>query len=138
MSTNRNWKAAAADAAKAAGSAAKHYAYISKKRIEIVAEQERIRRAYTKLGKLYYKDYVTDEEPSEDAYTPICDSITDSFRKINRLRKEIEEAKEMYKNPCGETACDAEKESAEEENAGDDYDIIPFTADTEVQEETEE
>lgn len=83
-------------AAQSAAKAAKYVALASKKRLEIVKEQEKIRRNYAKLGKVYYKDYVTDEEPDEAEYKPLCEAISVSFRRINELREEIAEAKAEY------------------------------------------
>ena len=99
MATIENLKDKANDAAQSAAKAAKYVALVSKKRLAILNEQEKIRRNYTKLGKVYYKDYVTDEEPDDAEYQPLCESISDSFRRINALREEIAAAKEEY---CGE------------------------------------
>lgn len=99
-------------AAQTAAKAAKYVALVSKKRLEIVKEQEKIRRNYAKLGKVYYKDYVTDEEPDDAEYKPICEEISVSFRRINELREEIAEAKAEY-NGDG---------AVEDEN--DDVDIL--------------
>ena len=55
----------AVDAAQAAARAAKLVAILSQKKLLIAREQEKIRRNYTRLGRIYYKDYVTDEEPDE-------------------------------------------------------------------------
>lgn len=96
MSKVENLKEKAAGAAMNAAKTAKHLAFVAKKRMELAVEQEKIRRAYTKLGKIYYKDYVTDEEPDEAEYKPLCDSITDCFCRINAIKDEIEEAKAAY------------------------------------------
>ena len=64
---------------------------------EYAREQEKIRRLYAKLGKVYYKDYVTDEEPDEAEYAPICNAISDSFRRINTLKEELSDAKDAYR-----------------------------------------
>lgn len=96
MSKMENLKEKAADAALSAAKTAKYLAFIAKKRMEITMEQEKIRRAYTKLGKVYYKDYITDEEPDEAEYQPLCESISESFRRINELKDEIATAKAEY------------------------------------------
>ena len=114
-------KEKAADAAQTAAKTAKHVAFVSKMRLEIIKEQERVRRNYTKLGKVYYKDYVTDEEPDEAEYKPLCDDISASFRRINELREQIAAEKEAYRDgapdddpgvpcdePCEEPAAEAE------------------------------
>ncbi len=103
-----DWRETACNAAESAMDAARYMAFMSKRRLEIAAEQERIRRLYTRLGKVYYKDYVTDEEPDEAEYEPLCDKISEAFRRINRLREEMEDAKAAYR---GE-APDVEPEEA--------------------------
>ena len=106
------WRKPVTLPAQGAAEAAKYVALASKKRLEIVKEQEKIRRNYAKLGKVYYKDYVTDEEPDEAEYKPLCEAISVSFRRINELREEIAAAKAEY-NGDG---------AAEDEN--DDVDIF--------------
>lgn len=101
MATMEEFKGMAAEAAQNAARTAKYVALVSKKRLAILNEQERIRRNYTKLGKVYYKDYVTDEEPDEAEYGPICEEISDSYRRINMLRDEIAQAKATYQDVAG-------------------------------------
>ncbi len=96
MSNVENLKEKAAGAALSAAKTAKYLAFVAKRRMEIAMEQEKIRRAYTKLGKIYYKDYVTDEEPDEAEYKPLCEAISESFRRINALKDEMAAAKEEY------------------------------------------
>ena len=92
-----DWKETACAAAGTAMDAARYVAFMSKRRLEILAEQEKIRRLYTRLGKVYYKDYVTDEEPDEAEYAPLCEKISEAYRRINHLRDEMEEAKATYR-----------------------------------------
>lgn len=96
MKNTEELKEKAAGAALNAAKAAKYVAFVSKKRMEIALEKEKIRRIYAKLGKVYYKDYVTDEEPDEAEYRPLCESISDHFRRINELEAEIADAKDEY------------------------------------------
>lgn len=86
-------KCKAVHVAGGAAQTARLVALISKKKLAILAEQDKIRRCYTQLGKVYYKDYVTDEEPDDAEYDPLCERISQSFRRINRLRQEMEAAK---------------------------------------------
>lgn len=104
----------AVDAAQSAKRTAVLLATISQKKLLIAREQEKIRRNYTRIGKVYYKDYVTDEEPDEAEYKPLCEEISNSFRYINDLRDEIEDAKEEYR------AAKQEKEN------GGDAEIVPY------------
>ena len=113
------------DAAQSAARAAKLVAVVSQKKLLILSEQEKIRRLYTRLGKIYYKDYVTDEEPDEAEYKPVCEQISDCYRSINALREEIADAKAEYH---------AAKYGAEEETG---FDVIPY-AENAAEEEPEE
>ena len=75
----------------------------------IAAEQENIRRNYTKLGKVYYKDYITDEEPDDAEYLPLCESVSESYRRINELRDEIDDLKDAYaREKAGEVCAEPE------------------------------
>ena len=91
--TMETLKCKAVHVAAGAAQTARLVALISKKKFAILAEQDKIRRCYTQLGKVYYKDYVTDEEPDDAEYDPLCERISQSFRRINRLRQELEAAK---------------------------------------------
>ena len=97
MATMDTVKNVVSNAAENAAKAAKYYSFVSKKRLAILAEKEKIRRNYTKLGKVYYKDYVTDEEPDDAEYVPLCEAISRSYRLINKLKEQIELAREEYK-----------------------------------------
>ena len=106
----------AVDAAQAAARAAKLVAILSQKKLLIAREQEKIRRNYTRLGRIYYKDYVTDEEPDEAEYKPLCEAISNSFRYINDLQDDIADAKEEY-NAAKQQAKAAQTE---------DVEIVPY------------
>ena len=106
----------AVDAAQAAARAAKLVAILSQKKLLIAREQEKIRRNYTRLGRIYYKDYVTDEEPDEAEYKPLCEAISNSFRYINDLKDDIADAKEEY------SAAKQQAKTAQTE----DVEIVPY------------
>ena len=106
----------AVDAAQAAARAAKLVAILSQKKLLIAREQEKIRRNYTRLGRIYYKDYVTDEEPDEAEYKPLCEAISNSFRYINDLKDDIADAKEEY------SAAKQQATAAQTE----DVEIVPY------------
>lgn len=113
----------AVDVAQSAKRTAVLLATISQKKLLIAREQEKIRRNYTRIGKVYYKDYVTDEEPDEAEYKPLCEEISNSFRYINDLRDEIEDAKEEYR---------AAKQPVK---PGEDVEIVPYVSAAEEQAE---
>lgn len=123
MANMDHFKEKANEAAVSAAKVAKYVAFVSKKRLAIVSEQDKIRRAYTKLGKVYYKDYVTDEEPDEAEYKPLCDAITASFSRINDIKEELAAAKAEYngeaaeEEPEEETRIEALPEAVPEESS---------------------
>lgn len=98
-----DFKAMAAEAVSSAGKAAKYYSFVSKQKMLILREQERIRRLYTRLGKICYKDYITDEEPDEAEYLPLYEQVTSSFRYINEMREALAQAKREYQSSQGLT-----------------------------------
>ena len=121
MANFDNFKEKAYCAAGATADAAKHLALVAKYRLAILAEQEKIRSLCTKLGKVYYKDYVTDEEPDEAEYVPLCERISDCYRRINELRAKLDDLR-------GEA-----KQEAEE-----DEEILEVLATEEAEAEAEE
>ncbi|MBR4308049.1 MAG: hypothetical protein IKT58_00495 [Oscillospiraceae bacterium] len=114
MPTFEQIKEKAVHAVGATADAAKQLALVSKCRIQIAAEQEKIRSLYTKLGKVYYKDFVTDEEPDEAEYQPLCDRISQHYCKISRLREIMNTAKTDYQNMKKDSA-KAKAQKVEEE-----------------------
>lgn len=128
-------KCKAVHVAGGAAQTARLVALISKKKLAILAEQDKIRRCYTQLGKVYYKDYVTDEEPDDAEYDPLCERISQSFRRINRLRQEMEAAKAKLAGEQPEDEAEARPETEPEaEPAAEEEDF----ADAETPEDPEE
>ena len=116
-------KGYAAGAAQAAAKKTKQLATIAKANLEIMSEEEKVKKAQIELGKVYYKDFILEEEPDEAEYLPWCDKITESLKLIDNLKAEIELAK----------AAEAREEAAEQEAAE------PVDCEAEpVQEETPE
>lgn len=85
----------AGEVAHSAADKTKALAKIAKYKLKISKLQEKIRRDYQKLGKVYYKDFITDEEPDEAEYDPICREISDTFLQISELKEEIEDLKDI-------------------------------------------
>ena len=115
MNTNfDNLKEKVKIAASATVDATKQFAIISKCKMQIAAEQEKIRSLYAKLGKLYYKDFITDEEPDEAEYNPLCKQISNHYRKISALRDRIEEVRDNYQGVKEENIAAKKKAEAAE------------------------
>lgn len=83
-------KGKAMDAAQVAVQKTRDMAAIAKAKLSITAEKEKIRKAHQELGKLYYRDYVLDEEMDSAEYLPWCDKITQSRAIIEDLNELID------------------------------------------------
>ena len=81
------------DVAQSAANKARSLGAVAKSNIDLFTEQEKLKKAYTELGKLYYRDYVTGEEPDDAEYLPLCDKITELVKSIDGLRGNIETAR---------------------------------------------
>ena len=86
-------KTMAVDAAQTAAQKTKDLAAMAKAKLSIMAEEEKIRKAQVELGKLYYRDYVLEEEMDSAEYLPWCDKITESKAVIEDLKDMIEDLK---------------------------------------------
>lgn len=84
---------ALSDVAQAAASKARSLTAIAKSNVNILTEQEKLKKAYAELGKLYYRDFITGEEPDDAEYLPLCDKITELVKSIQTLRESIDDAK---------------------------------------------
>ena len=104
-----------AGAAQAAARATKSAATVTKANINILSEQEKLKKAYMELGKLYYRDYITGEEPDDAEYIPLCDNITELTKAIDGLKSTVEDIRSKAK----EEPADLE---AELENLNKDLD----------------
>lgn len=86
-------KTLAVDAAQTAAQKTKDLAAMAKAKLSICAEEEKIRKAQLELGKLYYRDYVLEEEMDSAEYLPWCDKITESKAVIEDLKDMIDDLK---------------------------------------------
>lgn len=88
--TFENFCDLASEAAQTAAKKTRKLAEIAKANLSIYSEEDKIKKAYTELGKLYYKDYVVGEELDEAEYLPWCQKIDESKETIADLRDYIE------------------------------------------------
>ena len=102
-------KGLVAEAAQAAARVTKSAASVTKSNINILTEQDKQKKAYLELGKLYYRDFITGEEPDDAEYLPLCEAITEAAKNIETLRGELEEAKAAFAKPAREEAAPAEE-----------------------------
>ena len=108
-------KGLVAEAAQAAARVTKNAASVTKSNISILTEQDKQKKAYMELGKLYYRDYITGEEPDDAEYLPLCEAITEAAKNIDALRGELEDAKASFTKPAKEEDADEEPKNFEEE-----------------------
>lgn len=87
------FKELALDTAAIAAQKTKDLAAIGKAKVSIQIEKDKIRKAYTELGKLYYRDYVLNEEMDDAEYLPWCDKITECKAVIEDLKALITDIK---------------------------------------------
>ena len=83
----------AAEAAQTAAKKTKKLAEIAKANVSIYSEEDKIKKAYAELGKLYYRDYVVGEEMDDAEYLPWCQQIDEAKQTIADLRDYIEDLK---------------------------------------------
>ncbi len=114
-------KKLAAEVAQAATKFTKSAATVTKANFNILSEQEKLKKAYAELGKLYYRDYITGEEPDDAEYIPLCDAITEATKAIEDLKSQVEEAKKPKEEPETEPVEEAAEEVCEDvEQAAED------------------
>lgn len=75
-------KGKAVDAAQMAAAKSKELAGIVKAKVNIAAEQDKIKRAQVELGKLYYRDFVAGNDQDTAEYLPWCEKIKDAKQVI--------------------------------------------------------
>lgn len=103
------------DVAKTAKKATKGAAAVTKAEVSILSEQDKLRKAYLALGKLYYRDYITGEDPDDAEYIPLCDAITEATKNIDELKAKVSEVTSARKEEAEEPEEPEEPMDAEAE-----------------------
>ena len=83
----------AANAAQTAASTTKKLAAIAKANINILAEEEKVKKAQLELGKVYYKNFISGEDTDLAECLPLCEKITASLKLIDELKAQIAQAR---------------------------------------------
>lgn len=102
-------KKLASDMAQTASTAAKKAALVTKTNLEILSQTDKRKKAYLELGKLYYRDFIMENEPDDAEYLPLCDKITEATKAIDELKAVLEKG----------SAQPAEEEEQPAEDAGE-------------------
>ena len=71
----------------------KTVASIGRLKLSIASEEEKIKKAYTELGRLVYRDYEAGTEPAAEEYQLWYDKISDAKAQIVVFNEEIEKLK---------------------------------------------
>ncbi len=98
------------DFAQTAATLTKKAASATRTNVSLLTEQEKLKKAYLELGKLYYRDFISGDEPDDAEYLPLCRMITETEENIEAMRGKLETLKSGLFG--GETA-DAETEPAD-------------------------
>jgi hypothetical protein len=111
----------AGEAAQTAAKKTKKLAEIAKSNLSIYSEEDKIKKAYAELGKLYYRDYVVGEEMDEAEYLPWCQQIDEAKQTIADLRDYIEDLKaEHVEMPVDDEISEADFEDLDVEEAAEE------------------
>lgn len=96
MGFNENFdviKEKATGAAQSAVRKTKQLAEMAKVNLSIYGEEDKVKKAYAELGKLYYRDYAVEEEHDEAEYLQWCRRIDEAKQNIADLKDYLEELK---------------------------------------------
>ena len=88
-----------ASAADTAVSKSRTMASIGRVKLAISSEEDKLKKAYTELGRLFYRDYQAQAEADMTEYQPWCDRAADAREQIQRLTQELEMLKAEGKDP---------------------------------------
>jgi hypothetical protein len=81
------------EAAQQAAQKAKDLALIARLKVQILSEEDKIKKAELEVGKLCYRDFINGAEPERGEYLPWYEKITESKGVIDDLKLTIEAIK---------------------------------------------
>lgn len=85
--------AAAKSASETAVKQGKTLAQIGRVKVSIATEEDKAKKAYTELGKLFYRDYAAQAEANMEEYLPFISKVEDAKKQIAALEEELENLK---------------------------------------------
>ncbi len=101
-------------AADTAVSKTRTMASIGRVKLAISSEEDKLKKAYAELGRLFYRDYQAQAEADMTEYQPWCDRAADAREQIQRLTKELETLKAEGKDTVKDAPKAQEKAKPEE------------------------
>lgn len=122
-------------AADTAVSKTRTMASIGRVKLAISSEEDKLKKAYTELGRLFYRDYQAQAEADMTEYQPWCDRAADAREQIQRLTKELETLKAEGKDTVKDAVKDAPK--AQEEEKPEEVEDTSIFADMDDEPEVE-
>lgn len=84
---------AATNAANVAVKQTKTAAAIGKLKLNIAQEEDKMKKAYTELGRLYYRDHEANAEPELEEYLPWIQRVADAKEAVEALNAQVEAVK---------------------------------------------
>ena len=95
-------------------------------KLAIAAEEDKLKKAYVELGRLYYRDYEAGTGPSSEEYRPWCDKAADAKAQIELLNQELDriraehyETEPSMEEPKLELDLTSHSEEADEETSAE-------------------
>ena len=104
----------AATTADTAVNKTKTMASIGRVKLAITSEEDKLKKAYTELGRLFYRDYEAQADADMTEYLPWCGKAADAREQIQRLTEELEKLKSESGAPKEETAPQAPADAPEQ------------------------
>jgi hypothetical protein len=119
-------KSAAGVAAQTATSAAdtavkqtKTLASIGRVKLAIAGEEDKLKKAYTELGRLFYRDYEAQAEADMEEYLPWVGKASDARAQIQQLTEELEKIKAEAASESKDDTLDDDIDVEDFEDFGD-------------------
>ncbi len=133
-----------AAAADTAVSKTRTMASIGRVKLAISSEEDKLKKSYIEMGRLFYRDYQAQAEADMTEYQPWCDRAADARAQIQRLTQELEllkaEGKDLKEEPAEKVSMDendAEPQVEEDMSIFADLDEPEATEATEAVQEPE-
>lgn len=91
-------------------------ANIGKVKLAIASEEDKLKKCYTELGRIFFRDYEEQSEAVMEEYQPWCDKAAEAKAQIAALNQQLEE---IRAENAPEAPADMEPEATEEAEASE-------------------
>lgn len=86
-------------------------ASVGKVKLAIASEEDKLKKCYTELGRIFYRDYEEQAEAVMEEYQPWCDKAAEAKAQIAVLNQQLNELREEIGK---QASADVEPEATEE------------------------